>query len=222
MKRYKLLNPDRTTHNDTHWPIGQWVETKGDPNQGLCSDGWLHCYDSPELALFLNPIHANISDPIVCEVETRGKSLNDKGLKRGYRKMRIVRDLGIKQPTIGQCVRFAILCAKQVYKDTDWNLWADKWLSGEDRTNAAAHVAADAVYNAVDAANAAADAVYNAVDAADAANAAAHAAVYNAVDAAAYNAVDAAYAAAYAAADAAANTPINLVEIAKQAMKEEL
>ena len=124
-KRYKLLNKNRTTCNNTHWPIGQWVEAQGDPNQGLCSDGWLHCYDSPELALFLNPIHANISDPIVCEVEVEGKSRNDKGLKRGYRRMRVTKDLAIKRPTTEQCVRFAILCVKQVYKDDAWNAWAD-------------------------------------------------------------------------------------------------
>jgi hypothetical protein len=33
------------------------------------------------------------------------------------------------------------LCAKKVYKGVAWNLWADKWLSGEDRSKSAAYAA---------------------------------------------------------------------------------
>jgi hypothetical protein len=211
MKRYKLLNPDRTTRGDTHWPIGQWNEAKGDPKQGLCSDGWLHCYDSPELALFLNPIHANISDPIVCEVETQGRSLNDKGLKRGYRRMRVVRDLDIPSPTTEQRIKFAILCGKAVYQNAGWNRWADNWLSGWDRSRAAIHAA----YAAADAA------AYGATYATHAAHAAAYAA-YAAVYAAAYGAYGAygAHAVADAAYVAAAAADIDLVAIAKRAMED--
>ncbi len=43
-----------------------------------------------------------------------------------------------------QKVAFGILCAVEVYKDKDYIQWADKWLSGKDRTNAGAIAAADA------------------------------------------------------------------------------
>ena len=36
-----------------------------------------------------------------------------------------------------QHVRFAILVAKEVYNDLAWDAWADRWLSGTDRSEAA-------------------------------------------------------------------------------------
>lgn len=72
---------------------------------------------------------------------------------------------------------FAILCAKRVYKEVSWVSWADKWLSGEDRSVAAARAAARAAAAAA-AAYAAADAYAAAYAAADA-----DAAVYAAADA---------------------------------------
>lgn len=50
--------------------------------------------------------------------------------------------------TIEQRVKFAILCAKAVYKEEAFNLWADRWLSGEDRTLEAAQSAVAATGNA--------------------------------------------------------------------------
>ena len=64
-----------------------------------------------------------------------------------------------------------VKAVKKVYKDKAWNVWADLWISGKDRTAAAAHAAG---YAAANAANAAANAAH-AANAADyaAANAAA-------------------------------------------------
>lgn len=41
-----------------------------------------------------------------------------------------------------QRVRFGILCALQVYQDPAWRKWAEGWLSGSDRGEAAAGIAA--------------------------------------------------------------------------------
>ena len=166
MIKYKLLNQDRTTYAGMEWPIGQWNEATGDPDQSLCTDGWLHCYDDPYLALFLNSVHANIQDPIVCEVEVNGDSKNDRGLKRGYRKMRVIKDLNIVRPTTEQQTKFAIYCALEVYDDPDFKQWANNWLLGTDRSKetawaatraaeAAAWAAAEAAHAAVWAARAA-------------------------------------------------------------------
>jgi len=46
--------------------------------------------------------------------------------------------------TTEQRVKFAILCAKAVYKDEAFNLWADRWLSGDDRTLQSAELAVSA------------------------------------------------------------------------------
>ena len=91
--------------------------------------------------------------------------------------------------TSTQKIAFGILCAKEVCENEAWNEWADKWLSGEDRTKESAAVDAAAYYAATAAAYAARDGAYYA------ARAAAYAAT-----AAAYAARAAAYA-AWAAAD---------------------
>ena len=50
--------------------------------------------------------------------------------------------------TIEQRVKFAILCAKAVYNEEAFNLWADRWLSGEDRSLESAQLAVAATGNA--------------------------------------------------------------------------
>jgi hypothetical protein len=142
-------------------------------------------------------------------VRVKGAKKSDNGLKYGFTMMKLVEEIPI--PDIGPTQRtaFSILCAKQVYKNKDWNRWADNWLNGKDRTANAAADAADAAYAAYAAPYAARTA------AADAADAVAANAVYTA-----YAPYAAAYAAPYLAADAdAADADINLIKLAKQAMR---
>jgi len=139
VKKYKLLNQDRTTRkgydNETEWPMGQWREAKGDG--GLCSDGMLHCYDDPYLAQLLNPIHAGITNPIVCEVEVDGANASSGQLKCGYKRMRVVRELDIKAPTLKQRVEFARWCELLGNDDSDFaTAWAANWLTENDRSAA--------------------------------------------------------------------------------------
>ncbi len=167
MKKYKLTTQDLKTHNGFQWEIGKEQTTSG---QGeLCSSGWLHYYHHPLLAVLLNSIHANIKNPKLFEVKALGVHKNDKGLKGGCTKLTLVKEIELPIITLNQKTVFGILCAKEVYKEEKWNLWADNWLSGKDRT-------ADAAYTAYDAA--ANDAAYTAAYAAAAANDAAYTAAY--------------------------------------------
>ena len=219
---YKLTDKNGKTRagkrNETSWIVGTTVEAKGSIKQDLCSDGWLHAYLHPLLACLLNPIHANFTSMRMFEVE--GKiGMSDKQLKIGCRSLRVIKELTIPIITIEQRVKFAILCAIEVYQDESFQTWAKKWLNGENRANRAA--AADAVAYA---AAYAADAAAYAANAA-AANAAAYAADYtadyaaNAADYAANAAAYAAYAAANAA-YAAANARFDLIAIAEKVMQE--
>jgi len=214
--RYKLTDQDGYTRrgqsNETLWKIGEWVEATGNPRQDLCSDGWIHWYSHPLLAVLMNPIHACIKNPRLWEIETGGEEKTDHELKGGSRRVRSIKELPVPRVTTAQLVRVAILCGKKVYKDVKWLQWADGWLSGKDKSARAARDAAAAC-----AAYAAADAAYAARDAAAACAAAC--AAYAAADAAC-----AAYAAADAARDAAAacaDTTIDLVTLIQQAIEEE-
>jgi hypothetical protein len=136
---YKLTDANSQTYDKTQWGEGVTHRTNG--TDELCGPGWLHAYTHPLLAVFLNPIHANFVDPILWEAEADGKTLSDKGLKVGYSEITTIRQIPLPVVTTFHRIRFAILCARSVYKNSDWLAWADNWLSGKDRSAEAAAAA---------------------------------------------------------------------------------
>jgi hypothetical protein len=211
---FKLTTKALQTHNNYQWTLGEWCEAPG--TGVLCTNGWLHWYHSAELALLLNPIHANIKNPRLFVAEASGAMRDDLGLKGGSTKLRIVQEIQYVAPTMEQCVKFAILCASAVCRDKSFIKWANGWLDGSDRSSEAAD---KAYWAAAAAARAAADAAaaWAADDAAAARAAASNAAAAAAAARAA--ASNAAAAAAAAAARARAGIKLNLVAIAKLAME---
>jgi len=196
---YKFTTQDYKTrkgeYNETLW--GENIEHNASGIGELCSNGWIHAYLSPELAVILNPTHANIEKPILWESEGDiGKS--DNQLKVGCTRLKTIRIIKTPKITTNQRVAFSILCAKSVCKDIAWNKWADAWLNNINRDTCADYAAASA------AAYAAAHADYAAT-------------AYSAAYAAAY-AAHAAHAAAAAATATATAANINLAALAKQAL----
>jgi len=55
---YKLTDQDMQTWKGFQWELNKWYETSGEGP--LCSEGWLHGYEDPLLAMLHNHIHANI------------------------------------------------------------------------------------------------------------------------------------------------------------------
>lgn len=204
-KVYKLTDQNMRTYRGFQWKLGKWHKTSGKGD--LCSASWLHFYSDPLIAVFMNPIHAQISRPLLFEAEAKGKSLDDNGLKIGYTQGRITKQIELPVFTTEQLIEIAIRFSLLVYNEKSYVKWAKGWLSGKDRT----YTAANAAYNA-------ADVAYNAADAAAyaAANAAADAATHAA--GAAYNAAYAAYVAANAA--RAAGEKIDLLAIIKQVIEK--
>ncbi len=152
MIKYKLTDQNLQTYNGFQWEIGKKVTTSGEGN--LCSEGWLHFYHSPELAVLLNPIHANFKNPRLFEIEVGDRCLDDRELKGGTTEMTLIKELEVPTISLTQKIAFGILCAKEVYKDQKWNEWADNWLIGKDRSKesaAAAYTAADAAATVADA-----------------------------------------------------------------------
>ena len=113
MIKYKLTDQNMQTYNGFQWELGKWYQATGDINQPLCTNAWLHCYDSPLLAVLHNPIHADIKNPRLFEVETTGESKNDDKLKCGYRMMQLVKELLLPDITSDQKIAYGILCAKK-------------------------------------------------------------------------------------------------------------
>ena len=134
MKAYKLTNEEGRTHDDMQWGPGVTHTAEGPPVGPLCSGSWIHVYSDPLLAVMMNPLHEDYDSPRLWECRTKGRGKHDRGLKSGYRTVTTVRELPLPKVTTEHRIRFAILCTKAVCDLPAFVQWADKWLSGEDRT----------------------------------------------------------------------------------------
>ena len=151
---YKLLSQEMTSRNNTKWEIGKAIEiSKEFSGNELCSNQLLHCYASPEIAVFMNPIHANIAEPRLFRIRC-SKILADDGTKQGCKKQTLLKELPLPEISVEQKTEIAIRCAMSVYKEDTFLVWAENWINKKDVSTNAAY---NAAYNA---ANAAANAAY--------------------------------------------------------------
>lgn len=225
---YKLTDENMQTFGGFQWELGKWVWAKGSLEQGLCSDGWIHGYEHPLLAVLFNSIHGCYEHLRMFDIDVAGLARYDGQVKCGFRGVRLAREIDVPHVTTRQRVAFGILCAKAVFKDETWSKWADNWPRGEDGDTYPS--AAYAAYATGDrAADAAFDAAAYAADAAAAAASAfAHAAAADDAYARAAGAYAADAAAKAAHADDAANnaqpavidgaTSVDLIRLAQEAM----
>ena len=145
----KLTDKNDQTYGGCQWGEGVTVETSGEGE--LCGPGWTHWYTHSLLAVLLNPIHGNFDLTTAHLWEGEGEvKKTDHGLKVGCQKATTLRRVELPEVTTEQRVRFAILCAKEICNEPTWINWADRWLSGEDRTEVSAEWAAKAAAEAAE------------------------------------------------------------------------
>ena len=135
MKCYKLVTQGLKAYGGFKYTLGKWTPMLGGA-ETLCNSGWYHVYDHPLLAMLLNPIHRNLAKPKLfeCTYDGRLRGLDDQGLKRGVRRLRLDKELPLPVLTPNQCARLTIYCAKPICSEKHWRDWAKKWLNGKDRT----------------------------------------------------------------------------------------
>jgi len=169
MTVYKLTDADMRTYRGYQWILG---ETRRFPGHGkLCTAAYCHAYRDPLLAVCMAPAHVSyrglrlFSGSALVEL--------DDGTKLGCVEFTPKREIALPAlPPVEALVRWAIYCAREYDVPPDWLRWARSWLSGRDRTSAAAACARyDAAYagytaSAALAAEAAARARYDAAHAA--------------------------------------------------------
>jgi len=146
MKYYKLTDTNDQTHNGTTWGVRITHKTIGS-GKTLCSEDVIHVYDHPLKAIMFNPIHANFSEYHLWEVRVKKIVANDT-LKVGVKQCTTIRQIDAPIITTEQRVRFAILCALEVYKEKSFVKWAENWLSGKDKSERAAWSAATSAWSA--------------------------------------------------------------------------
>ena len=135
MKLYKLTDDKNCTRGGTEW--GKGITHKANrKGKELCTSDVIHAYRHPLLAVLLNPIHTDFHKIRLWEAE--GEVVADDGLKVGCKELTTVKRIRVPKITTEQRVRFAILCALEVYNDRDFAKWAEAWLDGSDRSRAAA------------------------------------------------------------------------------------
>ena len=202
--RYKLVTQDWKTRKgfpeEADWAIGEANYAKG-AGSDLCMAGVLHYYYTSLEAVLYNRIHAKIENPRLLEVEIDEEIATD-GLKGGCKQMTPIREIPLPNISTEQLAEFVIRLVRELYPDPAFIAWADKWLSGGDRSETAAEAAAWAAEGAAWAVEGAAWAVEGAAWAVEGAAWAAAGAAWAATRAA-WAAEGAAEGAARAAAEAA-------------------
>jgi len=197
--------------NECQWGPGVTHVATG-KGRKLCTDAFIHYYEHPLIAVLFNPIHGNYYSPRLWEITVGGTVVRD-ATKCGARAVTTVRQIDLPAITTAQRVRTAIVVAREDCDDTGWLLWADRWLSGEDRSVDSAGVAREEVTRAAALATALAEAAALATALAEAARVAA-----------AWEEVHASARAAWAVESALSmprETPIDLVSIIQRAMEDE-
>ena len=141
MKAYKLLDQElKSNDGQFQWEIGK-TYTIDKPGNRMCSPEVFHCYNHPVLAVLFNRIHADIQNPRLFEIEVP-EFVNDDKMKFASKSQKLIKELDLPVISVEQRAEFAIRIVKLVHKNKEWNAWADKWLSGEDRTEESAWAAA--------------------------------------------------------------------------------
>ncbi len=215
MRVYKLVDQNMCSRDgECKWVLGEKKSIADRPE--LCRVGF-HAYSDPLLAIACNPIHTNILDPRLFEAEVSGEHDEDV-LKSCWQEMTLLAELPVPKITAAQLVRWAIYCAQAVYHSPLFDAWAERWLSGEDRTHIAALAVKWAAKEEVE--KAVAIRTAEAVVAAGAAKWAAEGAAW----AAAWVTVEAAKSAAGAVAEAAATSEgqcLDVLALLRQAIADE-
>jgi hypothetical protein len=142
----KLTDSRGQTFRNTKWGPGiRHAAERGTTT--LCTHTAIHFYsgstlrEALALAVHMNPTHADFRNPRAWVFEPEGEVVTD-GTKCGCKAGTTVTEVPLPKVTAEQRAEVAIRCVLEVHSDEGWVAWAEKWLSGEDRSQDAATLAA--------------------------------------------------------------------------------
>lgn len=163
MKLYKLTDENGQTYGGCQWGenITHGEDELLEGEGPLCSGHWYHAYQDPVLAVLMNPAHANFENPKLWEAE--GNLNRVEPDKVGCRSLTTLREISLPEVTTTQRAAFGILAALEVCDKPYFVAWANKWLTGKDKSAETTWAAARAA-EAARAAKAAADAAAGELD----------------------------------------------------------
>ncbi|MEE8481990.1 MAG: hypothetical protein V3S12_01425 [Acidiferrobacterales bacterium] len=133
MAKYILADSDnRTRRGDYIFPSGSSFSSQSSSN--IVSENASEIAATPLVAIMLNPWHAQLDNPKMLKMHftTELDDTNDPIFRTN------VCEVPMPEATTDQKIIFALLVIKQVYKNTEFNQWAEKWITGSDRGAASA------------------------------------------------------------------------------------
>ena len=148
---YKVTDHEDHAGYEPQW--GEGITHKTDGEGELGSKHWIIAYEHPLLAMFHNPIHGHYDGLWhghlwECTSDD-AEPIREGQMRVGVRSLTTVKQLELPEFPLGQRVYYGILCALAVYNEEGFVVWAQKWLSGEDRSAGAARAAKEAIVGAV-------------------------------------------------------------------------
>jgi hypothetical protein len=159
MKLYKLTDNNNKTRpmydNAMTWGENVTNKTRG-PYNRLCTQDVIHAYEDPRVAVIMMPVHVCFDRPKLWEAEGDVVA-RDGQLKVGVKSLTTIKEIPLPKITDEQKIRIAIFCVLEGSTDDIFIQWANKWLSGEDRTTPTAistrlHVDSTAAHDTISAA----------------------------------------------------------------------
>lgn len=139
----KLTDKNLRTYGNFQWTVGVPYKTSG--KDDLCGPGWIHYYHdaTPELCVALNPLHANFPTPRLWRVDVGGQQRHG-SIKSGTTSLTLLEELPLPTVSLTARTRWVIYCVRAIPKCaviSEWETWANRWLSGVDRSESSAWAA---------------------------------------------------------------------------------
>ena len=122
---------------NSKWEVGIPKELPQRDDLQLRYSGLFHYFLHPLLAVLFKEKYGCYFYTKLYEVLPEGKIVKGHG-RSGATKLTLVKELEIPEITLNQQIAFGIFCVKEVYSDKVFISWANKWLSGEDRSRQSA------------------------------------------------------------------------------------
>lgn len=134
---YKLTSMfDKTgPHRECQW--GEGVTHKAPTRcPSLCTDGWIHAYRDPLLAILMDPIQGIFTSSLKFHLWLAEGTIGaDDGTKVGCRTLTTLKRAPIPTVTPQERIAFALRTTMECYEDASVGTeWAINWLTGKDRT----------------------------------------------------------------------------------------
>ena len=134
----KWLGQNMETWEDPKWEVGVPKELPVRNNLKLYEQGLFHYSPHPLIATLSVDFDDNYKK--LYEVLPEGMIVEGNNIC-GSTKLTLVKELEIPKVTLIQKIAFRIMCAKEIYKEPTFVEWANKWLSGENRSEKLAYKA---------------------------------------------------------------------------------